>query len=59
MTAPADCLVSNKVLLFSDHTFFSPSFYLFVTHNCNYKSILREALKMKFSFTFDSNLSKN
>ena len=51
MTAPADCLVSTKVL-FSDHTFFSPSFYLFITNNCNYGSLLREAIKMKIFFHF-------
>ena len=49
MTAPADCLVSTKVL-FSDHTFFSPSFYL-ITNNCNYGSLLREAIKMKIFFS--------
>ena len=46
---PADCLVSTKVL-FSDHTF-SPSFYLFITDNCNYGSLLREAIKMKIFFS--------
>ena len=40
MTAPADCLVSAKVL-FSDHTFFSPSFFLFIINNCNYGSLER------------------
>ena len=50
MTAPADCLVSTKVL-FSDH-FFSPSFYLLITNNCNYGSLLREAIKMKIFFHF-------
>ena len=47
MTAPADCLISTKVL-FSDHTFsFFPSFYPFLTDNCNYGSFFREGIKMK------------
>ena len=50
MTAPAECLVSTKVL-FSDDTFFSPSFYLFITNNCNYGSLLREAIKLRFFLT--------
>ena len=53
MTAPADCLVSTKVS-FSDH-FFSPSFDLFITDNCNYGSFLREAIKLKiFNLTFNN-----
>ena len=60
VTAPADCLVSTKVL-FSDHTFFFfPSFYPFITDNCNYGSLFRVRIKMKiFFFTFNNNLSKN
>ena len=46
---PADCLVSTKVL-FSDRTFLSPSFYLFITNNCSYGSLLRDAIKMKIFF---------
>ena len=57
MTAPADCLVSTKVL-FSDHTFF-PSFYLFITDNCNYGSLFRDGINMKILFTFNNNLPKN
>ena len=59
MTAPADCLVSTKVL-FDDYTFsFFPSFYPFITDNCNSESLFREGKKMKIFFTFNNNLSKN
>ena len=52
MTAPADCLVSTKVLV-SDYTFsFFPSFYPFITDNCNYRSLFREGIKMKIFFHF-------
>ena len=45
MTAPADCLLSSKVL-FSDQTFsFFPSFYPLITDNCNYGSLFREDIK--------------
>ena len=48
MTAPADCLVSTKVL-FDDYTFsFFPSFYPFITDNCNYGILFREGIKMIF-----------
>ena len=32
-------------------THFSPSFYLFITDNCNSVSLLREAIKMKIFFS--------
>ena len=47
MTAPGDCLVSAKVL-FSDYTFsFFPSFYPFITNNCNYGSLFNEGIRAK------------
>ena len=46
MTAPADCLVSTKVL-FSDHTFFSDGLR-FITNNCSYGSLSREAKNEDF-----------
>ena len=59
MTAPADCLVSTKVL-FGDYTFaFFLSFYPFINDNYNYGSLFREGIKMKNFFTFNNNLSKN
>ena len=50
MTAPADCLVPTKVL-FSEYAFsFFPSFYPFITYNCNYGSLFGEGIKMKIFF---------
>ena len=59
MTAPADCLVSTKVL-FDDYTFsFFPSFYSFITDNYNSESLFRVGIKMEIFFTFNNNVSKN
>ena len=51
MSAPADYLVSTKVL-FSDYTSFFPSFYPFITDNRNYGSLFREGIKMKIFFIY-------
>ena len=52
MIAPADYLVLTKVL-FSDNTSsFFPSFYPFITDNCNYRSLFRVRIKMKIFFSF-------
>ena len=46
MTALADSLVPVKNL-FINHTFFSfPSFYPFITDNCNYGSLFKEVIKI-------------
>ena len=51
MTAPADSSVPTKVL-FIDHTFsILPSFYHFITDNCNYESLFGEGIKMKIVFS--------
>ena len=58
MTAPADCLVSTKVL-FNDYTFsfsFILSFHLLIIA---IMSLFRDGIKMKIFFTFNNNLSKN
>ena len=57
MTAPAYFSVPTKVL-FIDYTFsFFPSFYLFITDQCNYGNLFGESIKMKFFFTFNNNVS--
>ena len=59
MTAPADCLVSTKVV-FTDYTFsFFLSFYPFITDDCSCGSLFTGGIKMKTFFTFNNNLSKN